>query len=373
MPAAQATQTSTTAAELVLVSEPSLGVESIALSSGRWTVGSSDENRIVVREPGIADQHCLLLVTGEQILMKSWSGQTRVNGRPQQEAYVRAGDVLTFGDADFQIRRADSTQSDGEESQRTGSIVGQIETLAEIVEEPNREFAGRCTEVDRLDQMIARIQAGLEKSATSEDTITRLRSQIVELQQTATAEAEKENASRHQTDDSENDLRIQAAQQNLDQIIHGLEEEELAFGDPGFERQLSLRVQHKLRQLESVSASLQGRAAVLEQQAIELDGQRSQYGEWRPEAGHDSESSLNGLPESHEEDSSFDASPENDSQFSDHAFGNDEAPGEYGSFAEPVSEDSGFDSPLKKGSDPLDDVEKQGKTGRPERVRLAWY
>jgi hypothetical protein len=26
-------------------------------------------------------------------------------------------------------------------------------------------------------------------------------------------------------------------------------------------------------------------------------------------------------------------------------------------------------SPLKKGSDPLESVEKQGKTGRPERVR----
>lgn len=73
MSAAQATSTGATVSEFVLVSEPSLGVDPIGLEKGRWTIGSSDENRIVASEPGIADRHCLLLVTGQQILMKSWS------------------------------------------------------------------------------------------------------------------------------------------------------------------------------------------------------------------------------------------------------------------------------------------------------------
>jgi pSer/pThr/pTyr-binding forkhead associated (FHA) protein len=301
MAAAQATHTSTSVAEFVLVAEPSLGLDPVALENGRWTIGSTDDNRIVAPEPGISAQHCLILVVGDQLLLKSWSEHTRVNGSPQREGYLRDGDVLTLANTDFQIRRADSIGSDGEATEQSSSIVGQLQALSDIVEELDRELSGRQVEVDRLDKTIARIQTGLEQRATSEETITRLRSQIVELQQTAaaseaaspvqTAEAE---VGEFEVDEAGQDLRIQAAQQNLDQIIDEFEEEELSLGDPGFERQLSLQVQHQLRQLESVSASLQGRAAVLEQQALELDGQRVRSGDWQTAAAQDSEDQHDG-------------------------------------------------------------------------------
>ena len=296
MAAAQATQTRTKVADLVLVAEPSLGLDPVALESGRWTIGSCDDNRIVVSGSGISAQHCLILVVGDQLLLKSWSEQTRVNGSPQREGYLRDGDVLTLGNADFQIRRADSVGSDGQVTGRSSTIIGQIEALSDIVEELDRQLSGRRSEVERLDEMIVRIQAGLEQGATSEETMTRLRSQIIELQQTARSveaagpvETVDAEVGEFGLDEAGQDLRIEAAQQKLDQIIDGLEEEELTPGDPGFERQLSLRVQYQLRQLESVSSSLQGRAAVLELQAIELDGQRARSGGWQATAAQESD------------------------------------------------------------------------------------
>jgi hypothetical protein len=356
MSAAQATSTGATVSEFVLVSEPSLGVDPIGLEKGRWTIGSSDENRIVASEPGIADRHCLLLVTGQQILMKSWSEQTRVNGDPQREACLSAGDVLTLGNTDFQIRCADSIPDPKEGGQPgsstvgQSSIVGQIEVLSQIVEELDHELAGRRTEVGRLDEMIDRIQTGLEKDATSVDRIARLRSQIVELQQTAITVEQNENDNHEgvqlKADRTENDMRLQAAQQNLDQIIDGLDEEDLALGDPGYERQLSLRVQQQLRQLESVSASLHGRAAVLEQQAIELDGQRLRHGEWQSVGQHDSEeergsdeerdSSQNEYSESYRDIESLAGSP--DLEFRGYSTEEPETPGEFNSFEDPVAE-----------------------------------
>ena len=144
MPAAQASQTRT---DFLLVADPALGLESdqIPLENGRWTIGAGNENRLVAKGPGIDEQHCLILVRSEQLLMKSWGQRTLVNGEESSEAFLNAGDVLTLGESDFQIRHNHQTESDDQAE----SIANRIETLSGIVEELDKELSGRQANVDR--------------------------------------------------------------------------------------------------------------------------------------------------------------------------------------------------------------------------------
>lgn len=269
MPAAQASQTRT---EFLLVADPALGLESnqIPLEIGRWTIGSGKDNRVVATGSGIDEQHCLILVRSGQLLMKSWGQRTLVNREESREAFLIAGDVLTLGEADFQIRHGHQTESD----EQTESIASRIETLSGIVEELDKELSGRQANVDRLDATIARIQANLDDRVGSESTVARLRSQVDSLQESVTNVLESDTADTP-AEACASDLRVETAQQNLDQILNEFEESEQSSEATSCELQLSMRVEQQLRQLESVSASLENRAAVLEQQALELHGQQA--------------------------------------------------------------------------------------------------
>lgn len=287
MPAAQASQTRT---EFLLVADPALGLETdqIPLENGRWTIGSGDENRIVAKGPGVDEQHCLILVRSEQLLMKSWGQRTLVNGAETSEAFLNAGDVLTLGESDFQIRHDRPAESDDQAE----SIAHRIETLSGIVEELDKELSGRQANVDRLDATIVRIQSNLEDRAGSESTVARLRSQIDSLQASVVPEGISESEeSESPAEASASDLRVETAQQNLDTILNEVEESEQN-SDAAYELQLSMRIEQQLRQLETVSASLENRAAVLEQQALELQGQRASVSHRPSEEHHTPAASL---------------------------------------------------------------------------------
>lgn len=290
MPAAQASKTRT---EFLLVADPALGLESnhIPLENGRWTIGSGDENRIVAKGSGVEEQHCLILVRSGQLLMKSWGQQTLVNGQESGEALLEAGDVLTLGESDFQIRHEGPTESEDQAE----SITDRIETLSGIVEELDEELSGRLSNVDRLDATISRIQAKLENGAASGSAVARLRSQIDVLQESVAAESVPKTEAPEVLADA-SDLRVEAAQQNLDQILDGFEESELSRGTAAYELQLSLRVEQQLRQLETVSTSLESRATVLEQQALELQGQRNSvpHGPFEEQPAQAADSSFEG-------------------------------------------------------------------------------
>jgi len=279
MPADQASQTRT---EFLLVADPALGLETdpIPLENGRWTIGSGHENRIVAKGRGIDEQHCLILVRSGRLLMKSLGQRTLVNGEESREAFLNAGDVLTLGESDFQIRHDRPAESDDQAE----SIANRIETLSGIVEELDKELSGRKANVDRLDATIVRIQSSLEDRTGSESAVARLRSQVDSLQESVTSVSESDTADTP-AEASASDLRVETAQQNLDQILNEVEQSGQSCEATSCELQLSMRVEQQLRQLESVSASLENRAAVLEQQTLELHGQQASVSH-RPSEEH---------------------------------------------------------------------------------------
>lgn len=267
MPAAQASQTRTTASEFVLIADPALRVDSVTLESGRWTIGSSDKNRIVVVAPGIAAQHCLIVVRGEQLLLKSWSRRTRINGVPVSEAFLQAGDILNLGESCFQIRRSSAATAAGLSDSSRDSLAGRLESLVGVVEELDEELSGRQPDVDRLDETIARIQACVQTGETPEHVASLLHSGILDEEDAiATTGSEAETADADATGTT-TDLRVQATQRNLDHILDGFEESVPATGALRLEQPSSMRAERQLQRQGSFASSPQSSAVVLEQQA----------------------------------------------------------------------------------------------------------
>jgi len=247
MPAAQGTHT---ASNYVLVAEPLLGLETVRLRNGQWTIGAAVTNRVVIAAPGIADEHCLILSQDGHLQLTPHNGQTRVNGILTSGVTLHAGDVLTLGEADFQIRlepvhQEPATTGDGDTPHGTSSS-DRIEALTHLTDELEREFTGRQSRSQQLETALEQIQTGLETESKTQD-------------------------SESGTEGSE----IPRPQNTLDQIAQHPGQEQPAFSPSGVEQQLSIQIEQQLRHLESYSRSLQSRAELLEQQAIELDMQRS--------------------------------------------------------------------------------------------------
>ena len=281
MPAAQGTQT---ASNYILVAEPSLGLNTVTLQTGLWTIGAASTNRIVVPAPGIADQHCLILARDGQLLLTSQGGQTRVNGSLVSEIPLRAGDVLTLGDTGFQIRQEWAT-ADSDNTPQGTSISARIEALTDLAGELDREFVGQQSGDQQLETAIEQLQAGLETNTESQDTAPVSAGQTAskqsgEFQQTLTVDADSvatgsEPAADNSRNDMADDPRIQDSQHTLDQIAEQFEQAKPALSDARVEQQLSTQIEQQVRRLESVSRALQSRAELLDKQAMELDRQRS--------------------------------------------------------------------------------------------------
>lgn len=302
MPAAEASKPRTKA-DFVLVTDPGLGLDPdhISLDDGRWMIGSGNGNRIVATAPGIEGQHCLILARAGQLLLKSWGERTLVNGSKVSEAFLQAGDVLTLGESTFQIRDASAMENDeGHES-----IATRIDALAGIVEDLDRELSGGQAGIDRLDATISRVQSGLTNTETVETGPDRLRKPVATPHESVVDPASAAITSEFQQVPG-SDLRFEAAQQSLNQILEGFEEVKLPHGEAQNPLLPSIRSEQQIRMLDSNSTTPNSRAVVL-QQGSELDHRRSPHSNHPEFAGDtlDTESELAtsspGLSDCHED------------------------------------------------------------------------
>src|ERR1700674_1728420 len=75
----------------------------VRLAAGKCTVGSGKRCTLRLRAPGIQHVHCLILRGASGTVIRSWSPDTRLNGRAFSESPLQVGDRLGFGPIEFEV------------------------------------------------------------------------------------------------------------------------------------------------------------------------------------------------------------------------------------------------------------------------------
>lgn len=163
----------------------------VLLTPGRWTIGCSAENHIVLQGPAVASRHGLIIASGKRVLFRSWSQDSRLNGVPVIDAELTAGHTLQIGLLELRLREAGSSEliaqlpavaesrtgleKTASDPQPTGiaasrvfdaaASVARIDILAQAVEALSDELLGRDHGTQRLDELAGQIEASLMKPA----------------------------------------------------------------------------------------------------------------------------------------------------------------------------------------------------------------
>ncbi|MBI1312944.1 FHA domain-containing protein [bacterium] len=149
--------------------------DALVLTHGRWSIGSAENNSIVIDDETVSDRHAMIIVTDHRIVMTSWSNATYVNGERCRESLLCAGDRLTVGTVDLKIRAAspqeliaqlpdvdDKTEVLPEHPvvsvEATLRRLQELDTALDLLDD---ELAGRNASPDRLDSLIGRIEDDL--------------------------------------------------------------------------------------------------------------------------------------------------------------------------------------------------------------------
>ncbi|MCA9038754.1 MAG: FHA domain-containing protein [Planctomycetaceae bacterium] len=92
--------------DVVLVLMPvdhSSDIPALAARQGVSTIGSTDDNTLVVQAKGIEPYHCSILVEDSKVLVEAHGSQTMINQNSIEKAELKVGDVLTLGSVEFSV------------------------------------------------------------------------------------------------------------------------------------------------------------------------------------------------------------------------------------------------------------------------------
>jgi len=179
---------------LFVVRRLDTSAEPVLLTSGRWSVGTADGNRLQITADGVGARHCLIIATPLRTLIKSWDTQTWLNGQAITDSELRPGDQLKIGEALFSVSPpesnelisqlpcvSDSSIASHEDrsadeypteriTDRTHAQISRVDELTETLDALSDELHGREESADRLDQMIDRLQQTTQPPHVASET-----------------------------------------------------------------------------------------------------------------------------------------------------------------------------------------------------------
>ncbi|MAT69468.1 MAG: hypothetical protein CMJ58_08065 [Planctomycetaceae bacterium] len=83
----------------------------LALSEGKFTLGSSRRCDLQLAVPGVRPLHCVITVAGDEIRANRWAPGVLLNGSDFVESPLAAGDRLTLGGCELELAAASSEPS----------------------------------------------------------------------------------------------------------------------------------------------------------------------------------------------------------------------------------------------------------------------
>ncbi len=73
------------------------------LPAGKTTIGSSPRCNVRIQQPGVQPLHCLIVDGPEGLRVRSWAGNTKLNGVPFEESALGLGDCLSLGPVELDV------------------------------------------------------------------------------------------------------------------------------------------------------------------------------------------------------------------------------------------------------------------------------
>ena len=77
--------------------------EPVLLSPGKWNIGASASNQIILDNDGVAPRQFLIIVTEHRSVIKDWSADGLWNGRPFDSAVLGDGDRVEIAGVELSI------------------------------------------------------------------------------------------------------------------------------------------------------------------------------------------------------------------------------------------------------------------------------
>ena len=160
--------------------------QAVVLTPGRWGIGSAYSNQIVIDQETVAPRHAMIIVTEHRVLMTSWANATYVNEECCRESLLCAGDVLTLGTIDLELRAADPSElisqlpDVGSQTDRSATIqpvpgaetlrrLDDLDTALGLLEE---ELGGSEESADQLNELIAQIESDITRRSSDRAGLT---------------------------------------------------------------------------------------------------------------------------------------------------------------------------------------------------------
>lgn len=279
---------------LVLEAARSDGVAPIVLTPGEWSFGSGSQCRVVLAQSDADEVHAQISVSADEVVICAWGRGVRVNGAEIDDAVLSSGDRLEIGAAAFMVRRACAeeiiesarkTPAPAAESARSPSsdgLLSRISVIAETLDSLERELRGEEHACDRLDQVIERIQNNLANGSKSsralpaesrrDESLRTIREQLDGLVSSLHAEMKTplESQSAALTLSAE-----RSQSERLDEVIARVQPGENITEDWASQQTaVATRMTTHLSRLLDFSQQLCARAAVLDEEAVDL------YSQW---------------------------------------------------------------------------------------------
>ena len=225
--------------------------EPILLSPGKWNVGSSSANQIVLNHDDIAARQFLIVVTEHRSVIRDWSSKVFLNGKRFDNAVLKDGDAVEVADVRMSFRLAKSqdlisqlpfvaTAHHYEEAGVTADAdadtddeTARVETQDAVLVTADGMLAFDDG-ADRLDELISRVESSLESDSSEAVSIDH---GAVNLQSAALNALSNIELEASPSDAASSPVAPQAVGQSLELQAAGVDEE--------------------LRQLEELRAAVQ--------------------------------------------------------------------------------------------------------------------
>lgn len=247
----------------------------VRLASTKCAVGSAENCTLRLRGAGLQPLHCLILRGAQQTVIRSWSRDTRLNGRAFDDATLAAGDRLSVGPLEFDVLETGS-ETDGVE--QTADRLVASGTMGDLVPQtapPAVDGGATLAEANRAE--IARWRAELETEQAAFET--RMQEQIAAFEtQRATWESNNLEA-RCQRDAEQREEQRRQVESQLAEIATARADLDRQAEDAASQQQRANDFQQRLEQeradLQFRREEIDGQRQAQEALRAELDVQRS--------------------------------------------------------------------------------------------------
>jgi hypothetical protein len=204
------------------------------LAAGKTTIGSSPRCNVRIQHPGVQPLHCLIFHGEEGLQVRSWAGNTKLNGVPFQESALGLGDCLSLGPVELDVIDSEAAVSPStaiESALLEKRGIAQVRAGRDLARRRSRQLLDTLRRernlqrdlqsqvCDLQEELLQAIDDGKSIGAQLEKTLAELAAVKEELAEQKSNDAEREELVRQ---NEERGGEIRELTDRIEQLTHDL-------------------------------------------------------------------------------------------------------------------------------------------------------